>query len=107
MNRSSLLHIIERLERFLEKLPASIQKPVKHELVPLKELFLQQRCPRFVLTGANKLPIQEVVSTLFSSISQPHTRDSLMELFRWQAVKVGDRGTIDLLDARGADAATM
>src|SRR5207249_4395657 len=73
----------------------------------LKELFLQQRSPRFVLTGANKLPIQEVVGTLFSSISQPATRDTLMELFRWQAVEVGDRGTIDLLDARGADAATI
>src|SRR5436305_14517015 len=106
MNRPSLLHIIERLEAFLGRLPVTIQKPVKHELVPLKELFLQQRSPRFVLTGANKLPIQEVVGTLFSSISQPATRDTLMELFRWQAVEVGDRGTIDLLDARGADAAT-
>src|ERR1043165_3890145 len=107
MNRSSLLHIIERLERFLEKLPATIQKPVKHELIPLKELFLKQRLPRFVLTGANKLPVQEVVATLFSSIMLPESRDTLMELFRWQPIEVGDRGTIDLLDARGADAATI
>jgi len=107
MNRSSLLHIIEKLERFLERLPATIQKPVKHELVPLKELFLQQRPPRFVLTGANKLPIQEVVAILFSSITPPESRNLLMELFRWQPIEIGDRGTIDLLDARGADAATL
>ena len=60
MNRPSLLHIIERLEAFLGKLPATIQKPVMHELTPLKELFLQQRPPRLVLTGTNKLPLQEV-----------------------------------------------
>jgi uncharacterized protein (DUF697 family) len=107
MNRPSLLHIIERLEGFLGKLPASIQKPVLHELTPLKELFLQQRPPRFVLTGSNKLPVQEVVSTLFAWLSPAESRDILMELFRWQKIDLGGHGTIALLDARGADAGTI
>jgi uncharacterized protein len=107
MNRASLLHIIERLEAFLGKLPASIQKPVLHELTPLKELFLQQRPPRFVLTGANKLPVQEVVTTLFAQLSPAESRDILMELFRWQPIDLGGHGTISLLDARGADASTI
>lgn len=107
MNRPSLLHIIERLEGFLGKLPASIQKPVLHELTPLKELFLQQRPPRFVLTGSNKLPVQEVVATLFSWLPPAGSRDILMELFRWQKIDLGGHGTISLLDARGADASTI
>jgi uncharacterized protein (DUF697 family) len=104
MNRASLLHIIERLEGFLGKLPATIQKPVLHELTPLKELFLQQRPPRFVLTGSNKFSIQEVVATLFAWAPPGESRDALMELFRWQAIDLGGHGTIALLDARGADA---
>ena len=55
MNQSLFLHIVEKLEGFLGKLPAGIQKPILHELTPLKELFLQQRSPRFVLTGSSKV----------------------------------------------------
>jgi uncharacterized protein (DUF697 family) len=107
MNRPSLLHIIERLEGFLGKLPASIQKPVLHELTPLKELFLQQRSPRFVLTGSNRLPVQEVVSALFAWQPPPESRDVLMELFRWQSIDLGGHGTIDVLDARAADSTSI
>lgn len=107
MNRSSLLHIIERLEAFLGKLPASIQNPVRQELTPLKELFLQQRPPRFLLTGANRLPVQEIVSALFAWVQPSESRDVLMELFRWQPVDLSGHGTVTLLDARGADAGTM
>jgi len=39
VNRSALLHIVERLEGLLGKLPAAIQKPVLHELTPLKDFF--------------------------------------------------------------------
>lgn len=102
MNRASLLHIIERLESFLTKLPATIQKPVMHELTPLKQLFLQQRAPRFVLTGANDLTVQEVVSVVFPWVSLAESRDILMELFRWQRIDLAGHGTIELLDARGA-----
>lgn len=107
MNRPSLLHIIERLEGFIGKLPATIQKPVLHELTPLKELFLQQRPPRFVLTGSNKLPVQEVVAALFAWMPPAESRDILMELFRWQPIDLSGHGTIALLDARGADALTI
>src|SRR3954454_23700646 len=102
MNRPGLLHIIERLEGFLGKLPESIRRPVLHELTPLKELFLQQRAPRFVLTGANRLPLQEVVAGLFAW-TPAESRDLLMELFRWHAIELGGRGTASFLDARGAD----
>ncbi len=103
MNQPVFLHIVERLEGFLGKLPDSIQKPVLHELTPLKELFLKQRAPRLVLTGSHKLPVQEVIAALFSAAQPGDLRDVLMELYRWQETSVGDRGNILLLDARGAD----
>ena len=104
MNRPGLLHIIERLEGFLTRLPESIQRPVLHELTPLKELFLQQRPPRFVLTGSSRQPLQEVVAALFGGGQPPvESRDLLMELFRWHAMEMGGRGTVLFLDARGAE----
>ena len=49
--KSSFLSLFERLEGFVGKLPGSLQKPILQEIVPLKDLFLRQRAPRFVLTG--------------------------------------------------------
>src|SRR5215212_7113926 len=103
MNQPLFLHIVERLEAFLGRLPASIQKPVLHELTPLKELFLKQRPPRLVLTGSHKLPVQEVFANLFAAAQPGDVRDVLMEVFRWQNASVGGFGTVALLDARGAD----
>jgi uncharacterized protein len=103
MNRPSLLHIIQRLEGFLSKLPETIQRPVLQELTPLKELFLQQRAPRFVVTGSNRLPLQEIVAAMFAWTPPSESRDVLMELFRWHAMDLGGRGTISFLDARGAE----
>ncbi len=107
MNRSSLLHFIERLEGFLGKLPEAIRRPVLHELTPLKELFLQQRAPRFLLAGSNRQPLQDIVSALFGWTPPLESRDVLMELFRWHAMEFGGRGTALFLDARGADAAPL
>ncbi len=106
MNRSSLLHIIERLEGFLGRLPETIRRPVLHELTPLKELFLQQRAPRFVVTGSNRRPLQEIVAALFAWTPPPGSPDLLMELYRWHAMELGGRGTASFLDARGADRET-
>lgn len=106
MNRSSLLHIIERLEGFLGKLPETIRRPVLHELTPLKELFLQQRPPRFVVTGSNRMPLQDAAGAMFNWQPAGDSRDLLMELFRWHAIELGGRGTALFLDARGADTRT-
>jgi uncharacterized protein (DUF697 family) len=98
MNQPVLLHIVERVESLLCKLPATIQKPILNELTPLKQLFLQQRSPRFVLTGSIKKSAPELVSTFFGKAesSAPAT------VFRWQEFNVDGRGTICILDARGA-----
>jgi len=103
MNQPLLLHIVERLEGFLGKLPATIQKPILHELTPLKELFLQQRAPRFLVTGSNKIALGDFVALIFGSAPSTESREILFELYRWQILNPSDRGEIKLLDARGAD----
>ena len=103
MNQPLLLHIVERLEGFLGKLPASIQKPILHELTPLKELFLQQRAPRFFVTGSNKIALGDFVALIFGSAPSTESHEILFELYRWQILNPSARGEIKLLDARGAD----
>ena len=103
MNQPLLLHIVERLEGFLGKLPATIQKPILHELTPLKELFLQQRAPRFLVTGSNKIPLGDFAALIFGSAPSTQSHEILFELYRWQILNPSDRGEIKLLDARGAD----
>jgi uncharacterized protein (DUF697 family) len=102
MNDSLFLHIVEKLEGFLGKLPATIQKPILHELTPLKELFLQQRSPRFVFVGSSKLPLPEILPALFGLVAE-EPREAVTEIFRWVDLKMDARGTISVLDARGAD----
>ncbi len=103
MNQSLFLHIVEKLEALLGKLPATIQKPILHELTPLKELFLQQRPPRFVFIGSSNSPLPEILAAFFGLGPAPADRDSLTEIFRWQEVKANGHGTLVILDARGAD----
>ena len=104
MNRSTLLHIVERLEGFFGKLPETIRKPILHELTPLKELFLQQRSPRLLFMGSSRMPIAQVIETLFvSALSE--TGIQITGDDHWQDVNVNDHGMISILDARGVEVA--
>src|ERR1700693_1738174 len=103
MNQPLLLHVVERLETFLGKVHHTIQKPNTSELTHLKELFLQQRPPRFLFTGSHKTSLQEIVGALFAGADSAQMRDALIALYRWQDVNLAERGVISILDARGAD----
>jgi uncharacterized protein (DUF697 family) len=102
MNRPAFLHIVERLEGFVGKLPETIQKPILHELTPLKELFLQQRPPRFALTGSPKHSLQDIIQTLFE-VQEKIPEVGVAENHRWLDIHLNDRGTITVLDLRGAE----
>jgi uncharacterized protein (DUF697 family) len=93
MNQSLLLHIVERLEGLVGKLPTTIQRPILHELTPLKELFLQQRPPRFLFVGPTKAALPSPFDSAVAAIDT-HT---------WQEMTAAQRGTMSILDARGAD----
>jgi uncharacterized protein (DUF697 family) len=102
----SLLQIVERLERLANKLPSRIRKAVLNELTPLKQLFLQQRPPRFLFAGSSAMPLRQVIAALFGSGHPTGTRDGSLRTRLWHDISLPDRGTICILDARGADAST-
>jgi uncharacterized protein (DUF697 family) len=106
MNQSLFLHIVERLEALVGKLPAAIQKPILHELTPMKELFLQQRPPRFLFSGSNKRPVLEILQMLFPEMIQEHIA-TVSSVNRWHDAAVLDRGTISILDARSFDGSSV
>src|SRR6266516_296971 len=106
MNQTAFLHIAERLERLVTRLPEKIRRPVLRELTPLKELFLQQRPPRFLFVGSSKMPMPQIINALFASGAQEQKNVSLMPVHRWIDWNISGHGTISILDARDAGDST-
>ena len=102
MNQTALLRIVERLERLLAKLPEKIRRPVLRELTPLKELFLQQRPPRFLFIGSSKMPTHQIINTLFTPGAPEQMNVALMPVHRWIDWDISGHGTFSVLDARDA-----
>ena len=102
MKTPSLLQIVERLERLAGRLPSKIRKAVLNELTPLKQLFLQQRPPRFLFAGSAKVPARNIISALFGS-AEFVAPNAAAPLYRWFEVDFPERGKISVIDARGVD----
>ena len=89
MNQPVFLHIVERLEGFLGKLPEKIQKPVltgadAAEGVVPEATSAAAGADRFAQTS-----VHEVAASLFAFETPADLRDVLMEVFRWQNITVG------------------
>lgn len=102
MKQTTLVQIAERLERLAGRLPDKIRRPVLRELTPLKELFLQQRPPRFLFVGSSKVPAQQIINALFAPDAAETTKLAVMPVHRWIDWDVSGHGTIAVLDARDA-----
>ena len=102
MNQTTLVKIAERLEGLAGKLPEKIRRPVLRELVPLKELFLQQRRPRFLFIGSSKTPMPEIIDLLFAPDSHEGMNVTLTPVHRWTEWTIAGQGTVSILDARDA-----
>ncbi len=102
MKTPSLLQVVERLERLAGRLPGKIRKAVLSELTPLKQLFLQQRPPRFLFAGAAKVPARKIISALFGS-AEFVVPNTAAPLCRWFEVDFPERGKISIIDIRGVD----
>ena len=102
MKTPSLLQVVERLERLAGRLPSKIRKAVLNELTPLKQLFLQQRPPRFLFVGSAKVPARKIISALFGSaeFAAPNTAGLLCH---WFEVDFPERGKISIIDVHGVD----
>jgi uncharacterized protein (DUF697 family) len=103
MNQTAILRIVERLERLVTRLPEKIRRPVLRELTPLKELFLEQRPPRFLFIGSSKTPTHRIIDTLFTPGAPEQMNVALMPVHRWVDWNVSGHGTISILDARDVD----
>src|SRR5437667_1459531 len=102
MNQTAILHVVERLERLVTRLPEKIRRPVSRELTPLKELFLQQRPPRFLFIGSSEMPTHRIIDTLFTTSAPEQMNVALMPVHRWINWDIAGHGTISVLDARDA-----
>src|SRR5256885_9597305 len=100
MNQTTLVQIAERLERLASKLPEKIRRPVLRELVPLKQLFLQQRRPRFLFIGSSRMPMQQIIEPLFASEREQRPNATLSPVHRWTDWTMPSRGTISISDDR-------
>jgi len=102
MNQKTLVQIAERLEGLASKLPEKIRRPVLRELVPLKQLFLQQRRPRFLFVGSSTTPMPEIIDALFAPDSHEGMNVTLTPVHRWTEWTIPGHGTVSILDARDA-----
>jgi uncharacterized protein (DUF697 family) len=102
MKTPSLLQVVERLERLAGRLPSKIRKAVLSELTPLKQLFLQQRAPRFLFAGSAQVSARKIISALFGSAEFAAT-NAAAPLCRWFEVGFPERGKISIIDVRGTD----
>lgn len=102
--KSSFLHVFEKLESFVGKLPGSLQKPILQEVTPLKDLFLRQRAPRIVLAGDPASGSAGLFNAIFTAPVAPFAGaeggDSLQPAAGWKEYSHADRGVLRLLDAR-------
>jgi uncharacterized protein (DUF697 family) len=101
MKQTTLVQIAERLESLAGKLPEKIRRPVLRELTPLKQLFLQQRRPRFLFIGSSKTPMQKIVDLLFAPADE-RVNVTVTAVHRWTDWTIPGHGTISILDARDA-----
>jgi uncharacterized protein (DUF697 family) len=103
MNQTTVLHVVERFESLLTRLPERIRKPILNELIPLKELFLRQRPPRFLFLGSNRMPMEQIIDRLLAPDIKQQLNVTVMPVQRWTDWNIAGHGTVSILDARAAD----
>lgn len=92
-----MLKLYDRLTGLVEKLPGGVQKPILRELVPLRELFLEQRPARVMLLGGAESTSAPAWLHFLAGLPV-ETGDAVAG---WRTYRVAERGSIEVLDARG------
>lgn len=95
MNRESLLTLYDRFTRLVEKLPGGLQKPILRELVPIRELFLEQRPARLILLGSPGKSVPEFLHAMAGITVETGDSEN-----GWRTYQVPGRGALQILDAR-------
>ncbi len=106
--KSSFLHVFEKLESFVGKLPGSLQKPILQEVTPLKDLFLRQRAPRIVLVGDPTASSAGLFNAIFTAPVAPFAHleggEAMPASTGWKEFSHAERGVLRLLDTRAQTA---
>src|SRR5437588_9894584 len=97
MNQQTLVDFYEKIERLVAKLPTSLQKPILHEITPVKELFLLQRPPRIAFTGEPRADKAALINALFGAEIVKGGGD---EAARWKTIARAGHGSMRALDGR-------
>lgn len=95
MNRDTLVTLYDRFTRLVEKLPGGLQKPILRELVPIRELFLDQRPARLLLLGSAGKSVPEFLHTIAGVTVETGDAEN-----GWRSYHVPGHGAILILDAR-------
>ena len=98
MNNKTILHVYERLEGLLAKLPEPLHKPISKEMATIRNLFLQQRPPRIVIAGEPGPSKAHVLNALFNAevIGANEAADSGPEWREYRSM----HGALRVLDVR-------
>ena len=95
----NVLELYDKLEKLVFKLPGPLQKPILHEITPIKNLFLCRRPPRLVLLGEGGETKAAVMNALFGAEIIPRG-ESRPERLGWHDLAKAKRGVLRILDAR-------
>jgi uncharacterized protein (DUF697 family) len=95
----NFLSLYGKLEGLVQRLPEALQKPILHEINPIKTLFLLQHPPRLVLLGQRGGGKAEIVNALFGSAVLLPGEEDLTD-GGWQNITAPNRGSLRVLDAR-------
>jgi len=101
MSRETLVGYYDKLATLVEKLPGGLQKPIMHELRPIREVFLDQRPARLLILGDPGLSTPDFLCQL-ANLEMLESAESEQG---WRRYRVEAKGSIQILDARevGAD----
>lgn len=96
-----MVELIENLENLAGKLPGSLKRTVLNEIRPVKELFLLQRPPRFLILGD---PAADMEAMWAALAGQPGP--SILKgpsLSEAATLQFANGGRLQVMDRRGAD----
>jgi len=98
LNRDTLLSLYDKLAQLVEKLPGGLQKPILRELSPIREVFLDQRPARIMLTGSPGKSVPEFLHSVSGVTVETGESDN-----GWRSYRLSGhagRGEVFILDAR-------
>ncbi len=101
MKQEMLLGAYEKLAKLVSKLPGPLQKAILSEMEPVKELFLEQRSARILITGPGDVSRVEIVNSLFREQIIPLTDVGQLPIVPgWETFRRVAGGSVLILDAR-------